>query len=130
MRGAAQTAPERGHEMKYEVDYRDQNGATTAIDNITAPVGYTAEQYIEDCKQNADDEWNEMLQSGTVILVPHDYYIVTEGQEADGVYGDQYPVCLPEEEVRRLSNEFGTNLFEVMHEASDEEIEKYGVYGG
>lgn len=54
-------------------------------------------------------------------------YIVTEGQEADSIYGDQYPVCITGAEVRRLSNEFCRDLFEVLHEASEEEVERYGV---
>lgn len=54
-------------------------------------------------------------------------YIVTEGKEADSIYGSQYPVCMTEAEVRRLSKEFGTDLFQILHEASHEEIKKYGV---
>ena len=56
------------------------------------------------------------------------YYIVTEGIEADRIYGDQEPICLSATEVIRLSAEWGVNLFEIMHEASPEEIEQYGTY--
>lgn len=45
------------------------NGTTTTIDNVNAEVGYTADQYIADCLENADEDWNEMLSLGTVILV-------------------------------------------------------------
>lgn len=56
--------------MKYEVNYTDSTtGAKSAIDVITAVEGYTAEDYIRDCKDNADDEWNEMLANGTVELI-------------------------------------------------------------
>lgn len=56
--------------MKYEVNYTDSTtGAKSAIDVITAQEGYTAEDYIRDCKDNADDEWNEMLANGTVELI-------------------------------------------------------------
>ena len=56
--------------MKYQVNYTDaNNGATSAIDTITAEKGYTAEQYVEDCRKNADQEWIDMLDSGTVELV-------------------------------------------------------------
>lgn len=55
------------------------------------------------------------------------YYIITEGPEADSIYGSQYPVCLPEEEVRWLSKEYGTDLFQILHEASKEELKKYGT---
>ena len=55
---------------KYEVNFTDnRNGATSSIDNIETADNYTAEQYIADCKENADDDWNEMLANGTVKLV-------------------------------------------------------------
>lgn len=55
--------------MKYQVDFLDYStGATSPIDTITAPEGYTPEMYIEDCKKNADDDWNEMLTGGKVTL--------------------------------------------------------------
>lgn len=57
--------------MKYEVDYIDPiTGAKSAIDNIDAADNYTAEDYIRDCKENADDDWNEMLSQGTVEIIP------------------------------------------------------------
>lgn len=114
--------------MKYQINYTDENGATTAIDTVVAGVGYTAEDYITGCKNNADAEWCEMLKRGTVTVDAEPLYIVTDGQEAESVYGDQMPTCLPEEEVRRLSLEWGTDLFEIMHEATTEEIATYGVY--
>lgn len=53
----------------YEVEFRDdRNGAISSIDTIFADGNYTAEDYIEDCMLNADDEWNEMLSHGEVIL--------------------------------------------------------------
>ena len=55
---------------KYEVNYYDpSNGATSAIDTVEAPEGYTAEDYIKGCLDNADEEWNEMLAKGEVSLV-------------------------------------------------------------
>ena len=55
---------------RYTVEYTDPStGATSPIDTITAPEGYTAEDYIRDCVGNADDAWNEMLAAGTVELV-------------------------------------------------------------
>ncbi len=59
--------------QKYEVDITYySNGATSAIDTITAPTGYTAEDYISDCERNADDDWNEMLKTGDISLVAID----------------------------------------------------------
>ena len=56
--------------MRYQVDFYDySNGATSPIDTIEAPEGYTAADYINDCKGNADDAWNEMLAGGKVELV-------------------------------------------------------------
>ena len=56
---------------KYEVDFYDYtNGATSPIDTIEAPEGYTAEDYIRDCESNADQEWVDMLKNGDVTLVP------------------------------------------------------------
>lgn len=54
---------------KYEVNYYDpSNGATSPIDVVEAPEGYTAEQYVADCAEYADDDWNEMLEAGIVTL--------------------------------------------------------------
>lgn len=66
-------AREEESKMKYMVNFYDpETGATSPIDNIEESAGYTAEQYIEDCKSNADDDWNAMLASGTVTLVEVD----------------------------------------------------------
>lgn len=55
---------------KFEVDFTDnRNGATSAIDTITVADNYTADDYIRDCKENADDDWNEMLANGQITLV-------------------------------------------------------------
>lgn len=56
--------------MIYKVRFYDyMDGTTSSIDTIEAEVGYTAEEYIEDCKQNADEAWNEMLKHGEVSLI-------------------------------------------------------------
>lgn len=54
---------------KYEVDYTDASGATTAIDTITAPAGYTAADYVKDCENNADRDYIEMLHAGQITLI-------------------------------------------------------------
>ena len=55
--------------MKYQINYFDQKtGATSAIDTVTAKEGYTAEDYIRDCRENADQEWIDMLDNGTVSI--------------------------------------------------------------
>lgn len=56
---------------KYQVDFYDpDNGATSPIDTINAPDGYTAEDYIRDCRKNADDDFIVMIERGTVTLTP------------------------------------------------------------
>ena len=58
---------------QYQVDYTDSRmGATSPIDTITAPEGYTAADYIRDCNENADPEWCEMLKAGSVQLIQID----------------------------------------------------------
>lgn len=55
--------------MKYQVNFKNyETGATSEIDVIEARKGYTAEEYVDDCLHNADDDWNEMLEHGKVTL--------------------------------------------------------------
>lgn len=112
--------------MKYQVVLVN-DGAASAIDQIVADVGYSSYNYIIDCERNADEEWIRMLKSGVVLVDPMPYYIA-DGQDADSIYGDQNPVCLSEDEVRRLSQEWGRDLFQIMREASKEEIARFGCY--
>lgn len=56
---------------KYEVDITI-NGVTSAIDTIIASDNYSAENYIKDCENNADNEYCEMLKSGEISLVEID----------------------------------------------------------
>lgn len=53
----------------YQINYTGPNGATSAIDTVVAQDGYTAEQYIADCENNADEEWVEMLHNGDVEVI-------------------------------------------------------------
>ncbi len=54
---------------KYVVEFTDEKtGATSAIDTIEEHDGYTAADYIEDCRKNADAGWVEMLEGGEVEL--------------------------------------------------------------
>lgn len=55
-------------------------------------------------------------------------YYMADDEFADKIFGDQYPVCLDKKEVERLSREWGVDVFEQMHEASQSEIDEYGVY--
>ena len=56
--------------MKYTVEYTDPTtGAKSPIDTITAPENYTADDYIRDCRENADPEWIAMIDAGEIDLV-------------------------------------------------------------
>lgn len=56
--------------MKYTIEYTDPTtGATSPIDTVEAPEGYTAEQYIKDCEANADPEWIDMIHEGKITVV-------------------------------------------------------------
>lgn len=113
---------------KYEVNYTDNSGVTSPIDTIIKPEGYTAEQYMEDCKENADDEWNEMLSAGSVRLTVIDdgeRYIkingaeYTEGefmQEYYSIYGDNASLDDPKEYIQEL------NLFAEKNKLDDLKI--------
>ena len=59
----------------YIVNYTefDRPDISSPIDNIEAPEGYTAEQYVEDCMRNADEDWCEMLREGWVELYDLDH---------------------------------------------------------
>ena len=52
------------------------------------------------------------------------YYFADE-ELWDDIYGEAPVQCLPESVVERLSEKCDCNLFDNMHEATDEELEKY-----
>lgn len=57
--------------MKFEVNFTDyESGATSPVDVIEAQEGYTAQTYIQNCKDNGDPEWIEMLSNGEVSIIP------------------------------------------------------------
>lgn len=55
-------------------------------------------------------------------------YYICDSDNFDIVFWSGDYVCLDEAEVNRLSAEWETNLMEIMHEATEKEIEEYGVY--
>lgn len=65
--------------MKYQVEFTDyRTGATSPIDVIEEEAGLTPEKYMELCKENADDEWNEMLEQGDVYLINLETYEIID----------------------------------------------------
>lgn len=53
--------------MTYKIIFRDfASDNDDVIDIINGPVGYTAQDYIRDCKEQMSPEWNDMLRRGTV----------------------------------------------------------------
>lgn len=58
---------------KYEVCYYDpETGASSPIDVIVAPDGYTSDDYLLDCLRYAEYEYCSMLLRGAVQLFPVD----------------------------------------------------------
>lgn len=98
--------------MKYEVSIRYHiNGATSAIDTVEAEAGYTADQYLADCRENADEEWNALLAQGDVFLVEID-----EDDEDDS-WREEYP-----EYVDKVDEIIQGGLFDAAVELMDDEI--------
>lgn len=55
--------------MRCQVNLKEYaTNAISPIDNIEASDDYTAEDYVKDCENNADEDWCEMLKTGTVTL--------------------------------------------------------------
>ena len=53
--------------MTYKIIFNDfEDGDDVVLDIINGPVGYTAQDYIRDCKEQMSPEWNDMLRHGTV----------------------------------------------------------------
>lgn len=53
--------------MTYKIMFRDfADYDYRVIDIINGPVGYTAQDYIRDCKEQMSPAWNDMLRHGTV----------------------------------------------------------------
>ena len=56
------------------------------------------------------------------------YYFVNDNVDPDLIFGKEEVCCLNEEEVKRLSKAWDTDVFQQMHEATEKEMELYGVY--
>lgn len=53
--------------MLYKIIWKDfEKGDDVVLDIINGPIGYTAQDYIRDCKEQMSPEWNDMLRHGTV----------------------------------------------------------------
>lgn len=72
----------------YEIDFTDpETGATSPIDTQYVDGEYTAEQYIADCENNADEDWCEMLHSGTVEVVEVGIFDIESAESGDKIEG-------------------------------------------
>lgn len=56
------------------------------------------------------------------------YYLPSDSINPDTIYGSGAVVCISEDEIRRLSREWGTDLLAQMREASRQDIRDYGTY--
>lgn len=55
--------------MWYKIMYTDlQQGFITEIDRVYGPVGYTAEDYRRDCREQSSPEWNDMVSHGKISV--------------------------------------------------------------
>lgn len=53
--------------MTYKIIFRAfESSEDDVIDIINGPIGYTAQDYIRDCKEQMSPRWNDMLDHGTV----------------------------------------------------------------
>ncbi len=103
---------------KYEVNFTDnRTGAKSAIDVITAIDNYDADDYIRYCRNNADDDWNDMLANGTIELTP----------VVDAVTILMADRCTKSEAERHLK--LGTIIFDSIEEYVSE-LKKTDCYNG
>lgn len=56
------------------------------------------------------------------------YYLPSDSINPDTIYGSGAVVCISEDEIRRLSREWGTDLLAQMREASRQDNRDYGTY--
>ena len=56
------------------------------------------------------------------------YYFINSDVNPDRIFGFEYPCCLDHAEVSRRANEWGENVWDDFHEATESEIAEYGVY--
>lgn len=55
------------YKMLYKIMFRDfADDDYRVIDIINGPIGYTAQDYIRDCREQMSPRWNDMLDHGTV----------------------------------------------------------------
>ena len=58
-------------------------------------------------------------------------YFFPNPENEESFFGSDNPICVDKEEVVRLATEWGftwDEMMEQVHEANDDEIEKYGTY--
>lgn len=106
-----------------------QGGASTIYSRQTGENSWMAGEEIIPVSEKRAKLWvaNRLGEDKIDVIFGKTYYIA-ENEFADGIYGDQYPVCLDKKEVERLSREWGKDIFSQMHEATRAEIEEFGVY--
>lgn len=64
-------------------------------------------------------------------------YYFPNSEYADTVFGSEMPICIDKDELHRLANEWSnydengqseSDVIDRFHEATESEIEEYGVY--
>ena len=100
--------------MKYQINL---NGSP--IDTVKAPVGYTAEDYIEGCRKNADPEWCEMIDHGTITVDNvTEYHIKDDYLPQWGSWCDESTV-VTYDEVENLAAEWGKTVDELLSQLEE-----------
>lgn len=99
---------------------------TNPTDAVIIPVSIPFENIATFTIDPNDDRAN--VYSLTAAKKEETLFFLDDLTDADEIFGDQQPTCLDEAEVRRLSAEWERDLFEIMHEASDDEIAQWGTY--
>lgn len=57
------------------------------------------------------------------------YYFINYDVNPDTIFGSEYPRCITDKEIARLSSEWGKlDLIESFHEATADEIAEFGIY--
>ena len=66
-------------------------------------------------------------------FTPENTYYFANPEHADCIYGSQDPICIDINEVKNLAIGWDMtveDLLDQMHEASEAEIARWGVYNG
>jgi len=132
---------------RFRVSYKDINDINKArifqAEAIDRGLGDAIMNWIDaeyDVDSHTDgtdvwytDEYGEQVTAmhieNIVEIDPDEAYYLPSG-DWDKVCGSEYPTCLDRETAERLAKEWEKDFDELWREASNSEIEEFGVYSG